>query len=140
MFMFRLRTKFHTTSYSNSLVIAIRQKPNENVLPAVSNLLSVPSVDSVASVATASHVRVPATILLLLVLYYKFQRCGCIQQYNVHTKLCENVAHFLNSSVQEGTEHNGIKRQLFAVLVCGVWKKEIRDFEEGFESHPQYQN
>jgi len=67
MLIFHLRTKFHMTSYSNSLVTAIRQTPNENILPSVSNFLSVPSVYSVASVATASQVRVPAMILLFLV-------------------------------------------------------------------------
>ena len=67
MFMFRLRTKLHTPSYSNSLIVVIRQKHNGNDPPAVSNFLSVPSVDSVASVPTASRVRMPTMILLFLV-------------------------------------------------------------------------
>jgi hypothetical protein len=50
------------------------------------------------------------------------------------------VVHVLNSSVQEDTEHNDNKRQLFAVRGSSVWKKEIKDLEEEFESHPQYQN
>jgi len=34
------------------------------------------------------------------------------------------VAHFLNSSIKEDTEHIDIKRELSAVRGSGLWKKK----------------